>query len=629
MAHTALVDLIGRVLNGRYRLLAPIGAGASARVYLADDVRLRRRVAVKVLHNSLGDDGGFQRRFRAEAQMAAGLHHPHVMAVYDWGEDEGIAFMVVELLKGGSLRSLLDAGDHLTPEQAAHVGRQVAAALAYAHGRGIVHRDIKPANLLFDAHGIVRVADFGIARALAEASWTEPAGSLVGTTRYAAPEQADGTLDGRADLYSLAVVLVEACTGEVPVVGDTAIGTLAARARRPIVGPDVLGPLAPVVTRAGQPDPAERYSDAGAMGAALAAAARALPVPEPLDLPGLDHALEDLDRTQHPPNARFFDQDAPTASREAPTEAVERAVPAPTRSTRTGMRKSAVPVVAGIAIVVALVAGAAALVGASAGGGPTVAVPALVGMTETEAAKRATDAGLLMRVVERRTSDDPKDLVVEQHPGTGAFLAQDEAVEVVVSRGPPPVPLPDVVGQPAADAQAALEAATFVVAVERRHDEDVPRDVVLSTDPAGGGQAPRESTVTLVVSDGPAPVPVPEVAGLAYDEAAAALREARLAPVQREAYSDTVEQGKVIGTEPAAGQPAPRDSEVGIVVSLGPEIIRVPNVTGSSVEAASETLRAAGLVPDVQNYSPGARVRAQDPSGGAEARRGSKITLFL
>jgi serine/threonine-protein kinase len=258
-----------------------------------------------------------------------------------------------------------------------------------------------------------------------------------------------------------------------------------------------------------------------------------------------------------------------------------------------------------------------------------VAVPALVGLTETDAAARATDAGLLMRVVERRTSDDPEHLVVEQEPGIGAFLAQDDAVEVVVSRGPPPVPLPDVTGQPAADAQAALEAGSFVVTVERRHDENVPRDVVLSTDPAGGGRAPRESTVNVVVSDGPAPVPVPDVAGLGYDAAAAAIQEARLVPAPREAYSDTVEEGKVIGTEPAAGQPAPRDSEVGIIVSLGPEIIRVPNVTGSSVEAASETLRGAGLVPDVQNYSPGARVRAQDPSSGAEARRGSKITLFL
>ncbi|HEY8217103.1 MAG TPA: PASTA domain-containing protein [Acidimicrobiia bacterium] len=627
MAHTTLTDLVGRVLNGRYRLLAPIGTGSSGRVYLADDVRLRRRVAVKVLHGGLADDGGFIRRFRAEAQMAAALHHPHVMAVYDWGEDDGIAFMVVELLKGGSLRSLLDAGDHLTPEQAAHVARQVAAALAYAHGRGIVHRDIKPANLLFDAHGIVRVADFGLARALAEASWTEPAGTVVGTTRYVAPEQVGGTLDGRADLYSLAIVLVEACTGEVPVVGDTAIGTLAARAHRPIEGPEQLGPLAPVITRAGKPDPSDRYTDAAAMGAALAAAARVLPAPEALDLPGLDHVLDDLDRTQLPATTRFFDQDAQKASRDDATNAG--ALPVPRRSTRTAMRQSMVPLVAGIAIVVALVAGVAALVGASAGGGATVAVPALVGTDEKEAAKRAADAGLLMRVVDRRTADDPAGLVIAQHPGTGGFLAQDDAVEVVVSRGPPPVPLPDVTGQPATDAQAALEAVSFVVSVERRYDENVPRDVALGTDPAGGGQAPRESTVTLLVSDGPAPVPVPDVAGLGYDEAAAALQEKRLAPVRKEAYSDTVPEGKVIGTDPAVGQPAARDSEVGIIVSLGPEIVKVPNVTGSTVEAASDALRAVGLVPDVQNYSPGAKVRAQDPSGGAQVRKGSKITLFL
>src|SRR5204862_1790084 len=161
MALSGLTDLAGRVLADRYRLLAPIGAGGSGRVYLADDVRLRRRVAVKVLHSALANDAGFLRRFRAEAQLAASLHHPHVMAVYDWGEDDGVPFMVLELLKGGSLRALLDEGERLTPAQAAHIGRQVAAALRYAHGRGLVHRDVKPANLLFDEHGIVRVADFG------------------------------------------------------------------------------------------------------------------------------------------------------------------------------------------------------------------------------------------------------------------------------------------------------------------------------------------------------------------------------------------------------------------------------------------------------------------------------------
>jgi len=630
MAHTTLVDLVGRVLNGRYRLLAPIGVGASGRVYVADDVRLRRRVAVKILHDGLADDSGFLRRFRAEAQMAAALHHPHVMAVYDWGEDDGVAFMVLELLKGGSLRSLLDSGDRLSPEQASHVGRQVAAALAYAHGRGIVHRDIKPANLLFDAHGIVRVADFGLARALAEASWTEPAGTMVGTARYAAPEQAGGaTLDGRADLYSLAIVLVEACTGEVPIVGDTAIGTLAARAHRAIEGPESLGPLAPVITRAGKPDPAERYTDAAAMGAALAAAGRVLPAPDPLTLPGLDGGVDDVDTTHHAPTSRFYDQDATSRAIDASTEAAALAIPVPERATRTAMRRSSVPVVVGAAIVIALVAGIAALVGAGTGGGPTVAVPALVGLQEKDAAARATDAGLLMRVVERRRADDPAGLIIEQQPSTGAFLAQDDEIEVVVSRGPPPVPLPDVAGQPVADAQAALEAAGFVVAVERTYDENVGRDVALASEPAGGGQAPRESKVTLFVSDGPAPVPVPDVTGLGYDEAAAALQQKRLAPVRKEAYSDTVEEGKVIGTEPAAGQPAARDSEVGVVVSLGPEIIQVPNVTGKTVEAASEALRTAGLVPSVENYGPGRTVRAQDPSGGAEARKGSKITLFL
>ncbi|HEV3053460.1 MAG TPA: serine/threonine-protein kinase, partial [Solirubrobacteraceae bacterium] len=253
------------MLADRYRLLAAIGSGGSGRVYVADDVRLRRRVAVKVLHGALADDAGFLRRFRAEAQLAASLHHPNIATVYDWGED-AVPFMVLELLSGGSLRGMLDEGIRLSPAQAAHTGRFVAAALSYAHSRGLVHRDIKPANLLFDEHGIVRVADFGLARALAEASWTEPAGAVVGTARYAAPEQATGApLDGRADLYSLAVVLVEAVTGTVPAVADTAIGTLAVRTHTALVAPLALGRLGPVVEQAGRPEPADRYPDAATM----------------------------------------------------------------------------------------------------------------------------------------------------------------------------------------------------------------------------------------------------------------------------------------------------------------------------------------------------------------------------
>ena len=213
-----MTDQIGRVLSGRYRLIAPIGSGASALVYLADDTRLRRRVAVKLLHQALADDEAFLRRFRAEAQAAAALNHPHVLAVYDWGDDEREPYLITEYLGGGSLRAMLDAGKRLTPSQALMVGLEAARGLEFAHTRGFVHRDIKPANLLFGEEGRLRIGDFGLARALAEAAWTEPSGSMLGTARYAAPEQASGVrVDGKVDVYSLALVLIEAVTGTVPV----------------------------------------------------------------------------------------------------------------------------------------------------------------------------------------------------------------------------------------------------------------------------------------------------------------------------------------------------------------------------------------------------------------------------
>ena len=249
---------IGRVLAGRYRIIAPIGRGASAQVFLADDVRLRRRVAVKMLHDALADDAAFLRRFQAEARAAAALNHPNVMAVYDWGQDPDgdVPFLVLEYLAGGSLRSMLDRGDTLTPSQTLLVGLEATRALEYAHRRGFVHRDIKPANLLFGEEGRLRIADFGLARALAEAAWTEPQGAVLGTARYASPEQAQGkALTGKADVYSLALVLVEAVTGQVPFTADTTIGTLMARVDRDLEVGDELGPLRSALARAGRSDP--------------------------------------------------------------------------------------------------------------------------------------------------------------------------------------------------------------------------------------------------------------------------------------------------------------------------------------------------------------------------------------
>ena len=246
-------DQIGRVLSGRYRLIAPVGTGASAQVFLADDVRLKRRVAVKVLHEALADDEAFLRRFRAEAQAAAALNHPNILAVYDWGDDDGTPYLVTEYLGGGSLRSILDRGTRLTPSQALLVGLQATRALDYAHRRGFVHRDVKPANLLFGEDGRLRIADFGLARALAEAAWTEPQGAVLGTARYASPEQAQGeSVDGRADVYSLGLVLIEGVTGAVPFASDTTIATLMARVGRSVEVPDALGALRKAA-RAGRP----------------------------------------------------------------------------------------------------------------------------------------------------------------------------------------------------------------------------------------------------------------------------------------------------------------------------------------------------------------------------------------
>ena len=284
VATSRIADHVGRVLGGRYRLLAPIGTGASAHVFLADDVRLRRRVAVKVLHAALADDEAFLRRFRAEAQAAAALNHPNIMRVFDWGEDADGPYLVLEYLGGGSLRDLLDRGRRLTPSQAALVGLEAARALDYAHRRGLVHRDIKPANLLFDDEGRLCIADFGLARALAEAAWTEPTGAVLGTARYASPEQAQGSsVDGRADVYALALVLVEAVTGQVPFSADTTVGHAHGPHRAAPRGAGRAGAAGRRwSTRAGSRRPAERLDAAAfvaALDRAVARPARARPAP--------------------------------------------------------------------------------------------------------------------------------------------------------------------------------------------------------------------------------------------------------------------------------------------------------------------------------------------------------------
>ncbi|HEX2041998.1 MAG TPA: PASTA domain-containing protein [Acidimicrobiales bacterium] len=653
MTSTRIVEHLGRVLGGRYRLLAPIGTGASAHVFLADDVKLRRRVAVKLLHPALADDGAFLRRFRAEARAAAALNHPNIMAVYDWGEEADGPYLVCEFLGGGSLRAILDRGTRLTPSQALAVGLEAARALDYACRRGLVHRDIKPANLLFDEEGRLRIADFGLARALAEASWTEPAGAVLGTARYASPEQVKGSpLDGRSDVYSLAVLLFEAVTGRVPFAADTTVGTLLGRLDRPIPADPALGPLGPIVARAGRPDPAERL-DAMALGAALQAAASELPAPEPLPLAGLaflDETLAHLDRDPtdmgHVPSSPGSDARAPTTpvAVAAPPPADDTVslapvltgpgpapvAPAPTHTLELSpagrRRRRRWPIVLLVVLVLAAAgaAGAWALVQARV---PSHPVPDTVNRPEAEAVAALQALEFEVRIQRAFVNGTAAGQVTAQDPAANTKLKEGRTVTLTVSQGPVPVPVPDLSGLDRNAAVQAIQKGGLAMGkVTSRHDEEAPEGRVLDWSPKGG-MAPTGSAVDLTLSAGPSPRLVPDLKGQSYEAAAAALGRQGLKAARADDYSDTVPQGQVIGTNPQAGASVERGSTVSVVVSRGqPE---VPALRGLSVADATAKLAAADLRLGNVYGPPGGRVFHTIPNAGTKVKAGTTVTLFI
>ena len=666
-------DQIGRVLDGRYRLVAPIGTGASGRVYLADDVRLRRRVAVKILHESLADDEGFLRRFQAEAHAAAALNHPHVMAVYDWGRDE-LPYLVTEYLGGGSLRSMLDRGEPLTLSQTLLIGLEATRGLDYAHRRGFVHRDIKPANLLFGDDGRLRIADFGLARALAEAAWTEPSGAVLGTARYASPEQAQGRpVDGKADVYALALTLIESVTGQVPFAADTTIATLMARVDTPVVLDNRFGPLRSVLERAGRPDPAER-PDSGELAVALMAAAEDLPRPEPLPLAGAvdmghgDDAVADLTQlggtiAVHPDaNGTAPTGVAPAIDpADVPTSAVPSIGPEPAddealepsrrgeRARRRAEKREAKEQArdekerlrdAGLApkrrrwpIVVALVV----LLAALAGGGayaytqllvpPTYEVESFVGLQADEVPPLVADFGWTVDELQNRQDGTVPGEVIAQEPAPGTLLEEGEGITITVSLGNTLVSPPEgLVGLPLEEATALIEAAELELGtVAPAFSEDTPEGsvlVVLTTE-----QIPKGDTVALVVSDGPEPRVVPDLGGT-FGEVEAALAELGLVAEEATESSQTVDEDQVIRLEPAPGTEVERGATVTVVVSTGLPFIEIPNVVGESASDAATTLEAAGFTIRDTQGPPNRPVLVTDPPAGESHRQGTAITII-
>lgn len=648
-------DRVGQVLGGRYRLLAPIGTGASATVYLADDVVLRRRVAVKVLHDALAGDSSFLKRFRAEAQAAAALNHPNVMAVHDWGQGD-VPYLVTEMLAGGSLRGLLDTGARLDLAQTRHIGIEAANALDYAQRRGFVHRDIKPANLLFDDEARLRIADFGLARALAEAAWTEPAGAILGTARYASPEQAQGAvLDGRSDVYSLGLVLIEAATGQVPFASDTTLGTLMGRVDKNVPVPAALGALVPALQAVGVPNPADR-PDAGEFATMLMAAGDLGPVAA-LPLAGTA-TLQPDELDPREPTTMYVPESAvltgaqpdpvggpgvvfaPDGVNQPATRVVERpafdldlALDDFGRGGRgsdegSGRRRRSRRGLVAALLAILLVGGGAAFLLLRT---PTHVLGDYVSMTIEDARNELSSKGF--EIAETGSYDEilPNGIVITQAPLSGVSLAEGKTVTLTVSLGPPPVPVPtDLVGKTVDQATVVLAAAGLRIGLlTDAFDENVAKGIVLSLAEGTGAEAPKGSAVNLVVSVGPKPRTVPaDLVGTPVDAATAQLTALGLKVARDDSYSETVAEGVVISVNPASGATVAKGGTVTLSASKGRQPVTIPqSIIGKTVTAAETELKALGLVVNGVTGPPSGRVTGSTPAVGSQVKPGSSLQL--
>ncbi len=633
MVSTRLSDEVGRVVNGRYRLVAPLGAGSSAQVFLADDVNLGRQVAVKMLQPGLADDDRFLRRFRTEARTVAAISHPNVVVIHDWGEDD-VPYLVSEYLAGGSLRAILSAatggrGELLTPSQALVVGLDVCRGLAYAHNAGLVHRDLKPANLLFDTEGRLRIADFGLARAIAEASVTEPEGAVMGTARYAAPEQARGErLDGKADVYALAVLLVEAVTGVAPFASDTTLGTLMARVDNDLEVPSELGPLRPALERAGRLRADDR-PDAEELGILLLAASERMPAPDPLPLVG---ALAEADRASVTPAEA--DQTMtllpPLADGVVPETVAGPPArpPAGVDDEPGGSRRW--PWVLAALLLVALGAGGFFL--AQQLRTPTHEIPDLVGRQIDDIELIAVDNDWTIDEKKTRRDDTEPGQIVSTEPPAGERLAEGETLVVVVSEGNTLTDVPvDIEDRRLEEVAAEFDEAGLELETTDVFDEEIVDGNVIGTDGEVASSLPKGETVPLLVSKGPTPRVVPEIPdGANFDTAEQLLDDVQLVAEKVEEFDDDVAKGRVISLSAESGSELPRGSTVTVVVSKGPDVVDVPDLKGKSLDEAEAALEKAGLVLGEFVGGGGNReVVESDPAAGESVRRGSEVNLLL
>ncbi|CAL9498998.1 Stk1 family PASTA domain-containing Ser/Thr kinase [Streptomyces sp. enrichment culture] len=638
-----------RRLGGRYELGPVLGRGGMAEVYHAHDTRLGRQVAVKTLRADLARDPSFQARFRREAQSAASLNHPAIVAVYDTGEDyiDGVSipYIVMEYVDGSTLRELLHSGRKLLPERAMEMTIGILQALEYSHRNGIVHRDIKPANVMLTRNGQVKVMDFGIARAMGDSGMTmTQTSAVIGTAQYLSPEQAKGEqVDARSDLYSTGCLLYELLTVRPPFVGDSPVAVAYQHVREEAQPPSVFDPeitpeMDAIVLKALVKDPNYRYQSADEMRADIEACLDGQPVAATAAMGSVGYGGYPDDQ----PTTALRSTDAGATSMLPPMNPDDGGYGYDDRPDRRRQKKSNTSTIL-LAIAAVLVLVGAILIGnwifkGNGVGNDTTAVPNFVGLTESQAREQAENVDLVVAFEQKPCEEMAKGKVCDQDPKSGGEVDKETTINLVLSTGAPKVAVPNVTGKSLDEAKSILgeDKYNFDVKVTYEETSTEEPDTVLEQDPELGDEVEKGSTITLTVAKEEAKVTVPDVLGQTSCEAAQAqLQSSNLTGSCEEVpVTDDNQNGKVIETVPTAGTPVDPGSNV--VIKIGKKEkteVQVPEVRGRSVAEARQILNQQGFT-NIQ-FAPGsdssdaAIVVDQDPKPGdkTDDPAGKQITL--
>ncbi|MCQ4083232.1 Stk1 family PASTA domain-containing Ser/Thr kinase [Streptomyces sp. RB6PN25] len=633
-----------RRLGGRYELGSVLGRGGMAEVYLAHDTRLGRTVAVKTLRADLARDPSFQARFRREAQSAASLNHPAIVAVYDTGEDyvDGVSipYIVMEYVDGSTLRELLHSGRKLLPERSLEMAVGILQALEYSHRNGIVHRDIKPANVMLTRTGQVKVMDFGIARAMGDSGMTmTQTAAVIGTAQYLSPEQAKGeTVDARSDLYSTGCLLYELLTVRPPFVGDSPVAVAYQHVREEpqppsVYDPEVTPEMDAIVLKALTKDPDYRYQSADEMRADVEACLDGQPVAATAALGAVGYGYGNSSYSDAPTTALPRNQDAGHTSVLPPTPAgPDDGYGYEDRRDRrrSNQRKSRASTIL-LVLAAMLVLVGAVFIGKSifsGGANDQISVPDLKGQTLSQAQTSAQNVGLTAQKGGDTFCDEPKNTVCSQTPAANSTASKGQTITLTMSKGPAPVSVPSVVGQPQDSATQALESAGFQVSVKQDDGTSgQPAGQVLKQDPAGNAQAQKGSTVTITVAASPQQVTVPNVVGQQFSQAQSQLQNMGFKVVESDAQASQP-AGQVIAQSPSANAQAAQGTTVTLTVSKGQSQGTLPDETGKTLAQAKQDLASLGLNLQISGPSdPNAVVVSTNPPAGTQVTQGQAVTI--